>query len=112
AAAALGPSAAGCVPGLLRAFEPGFKDDLFSLDDHRQSQPLERPTTARLEALRALRAIGPKARPALPLLRVLAGRSGSEWSDTTPGLRAEVASTIAAIGAGGPPADAPPCACQ
>jgi protein SCO1 len=67
-AASLGPRAAGTVPDLERAFGPDVMDHTFSLRDFHQRSPLLEPTTAKLEAVSALRSIGPTAAKALPIL--------------------------------------------
>ncbi len=79
AAANLGPQASAVVPDLLRPFGRGLMDDTFSLKDPRQQQPLPAPTTAKLEAMKALAAIGPRASRALATIQeVAAGRLAAD----------------------------------
>lgn len=75
AAGAAGPAARQAVPHLLRILSPSFHDDQISLSEYNAAPPLRDPTTARLEAVRALGRIG--ARDALPVLRELAASSSS-----------------------------------
>lgn len=71
-AASLGPRAAGSVSNIQRAFSTNLMDHTFSLRDLRQRSPLQEPTTAKLEAVKALQAIGPDAAGAMPILREIA----------------------------------------
>jgi peroxiredoxin len=78
AAGHLGPAAGPAIPHLTRALKPDFQDAVVD----RWFRPVNRklvmrdgpdsPTTARLEAIRALGKIGAAAAPAVPLLRQIA----------------------------------------
>jgi HEAT repeat protein len=86
AASALGPTLPEAVPGLLRALKPTFTD--FTMSFQRFGMALgPEDSSCRLEALRALAKIGPKAAQALPLVEQLAkekpgrGESVPPWDE-------------------------------
>ena len=77
-AGALGPKAKVTVPFLLQFLGLGqsFHDDHLSFRIYNPTWPLEKPTTTRLEIVRALERIGPGASQALPVLKGIAYAQG------------------------------------
>jgi protein SCO1/2 len=96
---------------LVRAFGPGFPDDLFCLEDPLRACPLRQPTTARLEAARALRALGPRARAAVPALQAVALGDGPAEAALGPELRGEAIRALSAI-TGDASSGVAPCPCS
>jgi hypothetical protein len=72
AAAALGPEADEAVPHLMRAFEPGFRDHPLSFESYFAAFSPKNLTSPRVEAVRALGQLGPRALIAVPILRAVA----------------------------------------
>ncbi|MEM9263209.1 MAG: SCO family protein [Pseudomonadota bacterium] len=77
-AVALGPRANAAEKYLLRPFGRTIKDELFSLDEISQSHPLQSPTTAQQEALKALATVT-ASKVSLPTLKAISeGRISSD----------------------------------
>jgi protein SCO1/2 len=89
AAGAMGSAARPAVPALLRILSPAFHDDQVCLNVYEAYVPCADPTTARLEAVRALGRIGPQEREAVSALRVLAESEPAGPAETELALRRE-----------------------
>lgn len=95
AAGALGPKLPEAVPGLARALKPEFTD--FTMSFQRFCMALgPEDASCRLEALRALARIGPKAAGALPLVEKLAKEKPAPAA-TVPAWDEEANRTLRAI---------------
>lgn len=98
AAGVLERMATPAVPSLVRMLSAAtFHDDQVCLDEYNAAGPCPDPTTARLEAVRALGRIGPGARAALPALRALARSEPEGVALTMLALREEARRAIASI---------------
>lgn len=93
AAASAGSSASAAVPHLVRLLGPAFHDEQVSLEEFEPTWPLRSPTTARIEAVRALASFGESAGDALPALRELAANREL----LSPRLKQEVEAAIAKL---------------
>ena len=77
AAATAGRRAHAAVPHLIRLLSPAFHDDAVSLADLTVTWSARETTTVKLEAIRALEAIGSASADALPLLREVSASTAS-----------------------------------
>jgi len=104
AAGALGTHARPAVPFLVRALGERIDDDVIAFDrfDAHESSPTGQYTTCQVEALRALKQIGPTDEPTVRAVRAFLDQPLPEVEGTNvfrriPNLRTEAGQTLAAI---------------